>query len=139
VKLCIVEHDEVLSAALQTQLREAGHAVAVAYNNNAGLDRLGTDILDVLIIGQTCAVIGGKSVIPWIRKLYPDLWIVVLSTIGKTEEPQLSAKVLELGADGCLNQAFSKAELLTLLDEIAAKRQSRTAPRWLHSGGRDND
>lgn len=123
MKLCIVEHDEALIASLQAQLREAGHAVAVAYNNNAGLHRLGTDIFDALFIGQTCAVIGSTSVIPWIRKLYPDLWIVVLSQISKAAELELSAEVRELGADRWLNQPFSEAELRPLLLEIAAKRR----------------
>jgi CheY-like chemotaxis protein len=123
VKLCIVGHDEALIASLQAQLREAGHAVAVAYNNNAGLHRLGADIFDALFVGQTCAVIGSTSVIPWIRKLYPDLWIVVLCKISKAAELELSAEVQELGADRCLNQPFSEAELQALLLEIAAKRR----------------
>lgn len=117
--ICIVERDEYLHEELALAVRGAGHEVASAYNSTAAIHLLGTERFDLLMIGLSSSLLGGYSGVPMIRKLYPELAIVVLTdaaTSGRNGEEALKHAS---GANEVLAHPVTLEDVLALLERKA--------------------
>lgn len=117
--VCIVERDEYLHEQLALAIRGAGHDVASAYNSTAAIHLLGAERCDLLLIGLSSSLIGGYSGVPMIRKLYPDLAIVVL-TDAATSTPGSDDPIKHAsGANEVLAHPITEAAVLSVLERKA--------------------
>lgn len=117
--ICIVERDEHLHEQVALAVRAAGHHVASAYNSTAAIHLLGAERFDLLLIGLASSLIGGYSGIPMIRKLYPDLAIVVIAEADSLMQTPSGPAQHTLGADDVLAQPITQAALLSVLERKA--------------------
>jgi len=118
--VCIVERDEQLHEMVALTARAAGHKTASAYNSTAAIHLLGAARFDLLLIGLSSSLIGGYSGIPMIRKLYPDLAIVVMAdTSNLMQASETTSQHTTLGADEVLAHPITPAALLSMLERKA--------------------
>lgn len=110
MRVCVIEDDESENRILCCALEEAGHKVALAYNMNAGLHRLGTDIFHALLLGWPALRASEPGVIGWIKQVYPGLRILIVA--GRADEDAARRRVEGLGADGVLIRPFDQRQLI---------------------------
>ncbi len=126
--VCVVLRDEVVHESLVQDIRACGHEVASAYNPTAALHRLGTEVFDVLVIGLSAANLNGASVIPWIRKLYPNLSIIVIATAAELVAPASGPRLHDLGVDEVLVGPTCRLQIEEALRRTRERPQENRAP-----------
>lgn len=119
-QLLIAEDDELLRDALQTQLTQAGHAVAVAEDGQVALDMMTRSAYDALVLDLGLPKIDGLEVLRRLRERLPALPVLVLTARDGVEDRVAG---LNAGADDYLTKPFSREELLARLQAIL--RRSR--------------
>lgn len=77
-RVCLAVADESVSYELLESLVRLGHQTATAYNAPSLLHRLGSERFDILLLGFSCALIGGQSVAPFLRATYADMRVLVI-------------------------------------------------------------
>lgn len=78
------------------------------------------DPVDILVTDLLMPTLNGTELIPFIKKLYPNLAILVLSG---TEDAALIWQVIQAGADGFVTKTADKAELFQAILAVAAGRR----------------
>jgi len=119
-QLLIAEDDELLRDALQTQLTQAGHAVAVAADGQVALDMMTRSAYDALVLDLGLPKVDGLEVLRRLRERMPALPVLVLTARDGVEDRVAG---LNAGADDYLTKPFSREELLARLQAIL--RRSR--------------
>ena len=119
-QLLIAEDDELLRDALQTQLTQAGHAVAVAEDGQVALDMMTRSAYDALVLDLGLPKVNGLEVLRRLRERLPALPVLVLTARDGVEDRVAG---LNAGADDYLTKPFSREELLARLQAIL--RRSR--------------
>ena len=119
-QLLIAEDDELLRDALQTQLTQAGHAVAVAEDGQVALDMMARTTYDALVLDLGLPKVDGLEVLRRLRVQLPALPVLVLTARDGVEDRVAG---LNAGADDYLTKPFSREELLARLQAIL--RRSR--------------
>jgi len=119
-QLLIAEDDELLRDALQTQLTQAGHAVAVAEDGQVALDMMTHSAYDALVLDLGLPKVDGLEVLRRLRERLPALPVLVLTARDGVEDRVAG---LNAGADDYLTKPFSREELLARLQAIL--RRSR--------------
>ena len=119
-QLLIAEDDELLLDALQTQLTQAGHAVAVAADGQVALDMMTRSAYDALVLDLGLPKVDGLEVLRRLRERLPALPVLVLTARDGVEDRVAG---LNAGADDYLTKPFSREELLARLQAIL--RRSR--------------
>ncbi len=119
-QLLIAEDDELLRDALQTQLTQAGHAVAVAEDGQVALDMMTRSAYDALVLDLGLPKVDGLEVLRRLRERLPALPVLVLTARDGVEDRVAG---LNAGADDYLTKPFSREELLARLQAIL--RRSR--------------
>lgn len=119
-QLLIAEDDELLRDALQTQLTQAGHAVAVAEDGQMALDMMTHSAYDALVLDLGLPKVDGLEVLRRLRERLPALPVLVLTARDGVEDRVAG---LNAGADDYLTKPFSREELLARLQAIL--RRSR--------------
>lgn len=119
-QLLIAEDDELLRDALQTQLTQAGHAVAVAEDGQVALDMMTRSAYDALVLDLGLPKVDGLEVLRRLRERMPALPVLVLTARDGVEDRVAG---LNAGADDYLTKPFSREELLARLQAIL--RRSR--------------
>ena len=120
MRVCVVERDEAFNQIQCQELANAGHRVATAYNANAGLHRLGTDVFDALVLGISASHTSGNSITAWIRQVYPELKIIIVPSVPELMLSSARERLSELGADALLLRPFDGAQLIETLQSAVA-------------------
>jgi two-component system NtrC family response regulator len=105
-------------------LESQGYEVVLATNGHAGIDearrrRFGFTVVDLFLTDIT-----GFQVITSIRKVQPEMPIVLITAHGT---PNVFAQAKKLGAVGALAKPFSPAEILKLIDANINRPATDTA------------
>jgi len=129
-RVLLIEDDSRLAAMVSEYLGEAGYRVTTAASGASGLERLGSEPYDALVLDLSLPDMDGLEVC---RRLRPrwDLPVLMLTARGDTMDRVVG---LELGADDYLPKPFEPRELLARLKAILRRGSTKTGRRLLRFG-----
>jgi DNA-binding response OmpR family regulator len=131
MRILVVEDEPLLADAVAEWLRGDAHAVDLAYDGGAALERIGVNDYDVVVLDRDLPVVHGDQVCRALVEGDSPARVLMLTAAGEVDERVAG---LSLGADDYLPKPFSFAELAARV--VALGRRSRpAAPPILQRAG----
>ena len=109
MKILLIEDDPGLLAQLQNLLREQRYLVETAAKGEDALDKIFTEIYDLIILDIMLPEVDGLTILQEMRQAKIITPVLLLTAKGSIED---RVKGLDYGADDYLAKPFSIAELL---------------------------
>ncbi|MFF9274209.1 response regulator transcription factor [Streptomyces griseosporeus] len=135
-RILVVEDDEKQARLVRIYLEREGHAVQVAADGRAALERARAGRPDLLVLDVMLPVVDGLDVCRILRA-ESDVPILLL-TARSTEEDLLLG--LDLGADDYLTKPYSPRELTARVRALLRRsRKAATGPEVLRVGDLEVD
>jgi two-component system phosphate regulon response regulator OmpR len=129
-RVLLIEDDSRLAAMVSEYLGAAGYRVTTAASGAGGLERLGKEPYDALVLDLTLPDMDGLEVCRRLRAR-SDLPVLMLTARGDTMDRVVG---LELGADDYLAKPFEPRELLARLKAILRRGSYKTGRRLFRFG-----
>ena len=120
-RVLLIEDDSRLAAMVSEYLGEAGYRVTTAASGASGLERLGSEPYDALVLDLTLPDMDGLEVCRRLRARW-NLPVLMLTARGETMDRVVG---LEIGADDYLPKPFEPRELLARLRAILRRGTSK--------------
>ena len=120
--MLVVEDERLLADAVAEWLREDAHAVDVAYDGDAALERLGVNDYDVVVLDRDLPIVHGDEVCRSLVALASNARVLMLTAAAEVGDRVAG---LSLGADDYLPKPFAFPELGARV--LALGRRSRPA------------
>jgi DNA-binding response OmpR family regulator len=131
VRILVVEDEPLLADAVAEWLRGDAHAVDVAYDGGAALERIGVHDYDVVILDRDLPVVHGDEVCRAITEADTSIRVLMLTAAADVDDRVAG---LALGADDYLPKPFAFPELAARV--MALGRRARpAAPPVLQRAG----
>ena len=130
-RILLIEDDSRLAAMVSEYLGGAGYRVATAASGAHGLERLGKEPYDALVLDLSLPDMDGLEVCRRLRARW-DLPVLMLTARGDAMDRIVG---LEIGADDYLPKPFEPRELLARLKAVL-RRANRQAKESLLRFGR---
>ncbi len=111
-KILIIEDEEILVDLLQKKLAQVGYEVSVAKNGVEGMEEVGKEIPDLILLDIIMPKMGGFEVMKELQKneKFSNIPIIIISNSGQPVELDLAQK---LGAkDWLIKTDFDPQEVL---------------------------
>ena len=113
--ILIVDDEPTMLRYLRTLLEVEGYRVETATHGQEALQRLQqTPTPDLLLLDVLMPVLDGLQTLEQVRKLHPNLKVVMLSCVSDTRKV---VQAIRLGAHDYLTKPFQKADLDALIDQ----------------------
>lgn len=119
--LLLIEDDDGIRLSLQLALEDEGHRVVAVPSAERGLDRVGAETFDAVLVDLTLPGMDGYDLIRAVRRT-SDVPVVVVSARDDTHD---IVAALEAGADDYVVKPVAVKELAARLR--ALRRRARTA------------
>jgi DNA-binding response OmpR family regulator len=131
VRILVVEDEPLLADAVAEWLRGDAHAVDVAYDGGAALERIGVHDYDVVVLDRDLPVVHGDDVCRAITEADTSIRVLMLTAAADIDDRVAG---LALGADDYLPKPFAFPELAARV--VALGRRARpAAPPILQRAG----
>lgn len=119
VKILIIEDDVRIATLVQQGLEEQGHLTAIAYDGLTGKKLALQDDYDLVISDIVLPGLNGIEVCSDIRRIKPDLPIILLTALGTTDD---KVDGFDAGADDYLVKPFDFRELLVRIRAVMNRK-----------------
>ncbi|GGV54093.1 transcriptional regulatory protein CutR [Streptomyces longisporoflavus] len=131
MRVLVVEDEPMLADAISEWLREEAHAVDVAYDGAAAVERAGVNDYDVVVLDRDLPVLHGDEVC---RELVasPSAARILMLTAAADVTDRVHG--LRIGADDYLTKPFAFPELAARVQALG-RRSRPAAPPVLHRAG----
>ncbi len=126
----LVDDDNDLATAVERRLKKRGYYVLHACSGHAGLDCVGRQNFDIMLLDLMLPDMPGERLLDHVRE-YSNLPVIVISAKSQIDD---RIELLRLGADDYLTKPFSLEELSMRVEAVL--RRSRVA-RSMPSTGRN--
>lgn len=107
--ILIVEDDEAVRTYIHDVLLENGFSVSVAVDGIEAINHVKKNQPDVIILDLGLPKMGGETVCKEVKKLYPDIQIIILTAQDTTPDV---VRGLNMGADDYMVKPFEVEEVL---------------------------
>jgi DNA-binding response OmpR family regulator len=107
--ILVVDDDQELRENIREILDDAGFAVTVAASGEEALDCLERQPFDVILLDLIMPGLGGKEVLPLIKRLSPPVKVIMITAFATIEN---AVSAMRKGADDYLTKPFKVDELL---------------------------
>jgi DNA-binding response OmpR family regulator len=107
--ILVVDDDQELRENIREILDDAGFAVTVAASGEEALDSLERQAFDVILLDLIMPGLGGKEVLPLIKRLSPPVKVIMITAFATIEN---AVSAMRKGADDYLTKPFKVDELL---------------------------
>lgn len=124
-RICVIDDDVFVLEAMALGLRDGGFHVLAAPGAAAGLDIARREGMDAIVTDLNMPGTSGAQLIVEARALWPDLPIIAISGASVIDGRSVADVARELGANALLPKPFRVFELVKLLNELLAARQSK--------------
>jgi len=114
-KLLVAEDEKTQRDLLKGFLEKEGFSVEAVANGREVLQRLQGDFFDIVLVDYKMPELNGLQTLREIRKLYPDLPVVMMTAYGTVETAVASMKE---GALDYLTKPIDLDELLLMLQKV---------------------
>jgi two-component system NtrC family response regulator len=123
VKILVIDDDESLRRVLEYNLAQEGYAVLTAASGEQGLDLLKKEGADLVVTDVRMAGMDGLQVLEGVRKLDPNIQVIILTAFGTIE---MAVEAMKAGAFHYISKPFNRDELkLTLRKALQLKDLER--------------
>jgi DNA-binding response OmpR family regulator len=130
-RILLIEDDPRLAGLVTEYLGEAGFVVSTAATGHAGLDRIGRELYDAVVLDLMLPDIDGLEVCRQLRASSSEVPVLMLTARGDTMDRVVG---LEIGADDYMPKPFEPRELLARLRAILRRRPSARGSDVLRFG-----
>ena len=130
-RILLIEDDPRLAGLVTEYLGEAGIVVSTAATGRAGLDRIGHEPYDAVVLDLMLPDIDGLEVCRQLRASSSEVPVLMLTARGDTMDRVVG---LEIGADDYMPKPFEPRELLARLRAILRRRPSARGSDVLRFG-----
>ena len=121
-KILIVEDEPNMRMGLKDNLEFEGYIVDVAVDGEEGLNKIKSELYNLVILDVMLPKISGFDVCKTVRKDGIQTPIILLTAKGEEIDKVLG---LELGADDYVTKPFSLRELLARIKAILRRGENR--------------
>jgi len=118
MNILVIEDDAETAEFLSESLREAGHAVTVAFDGADGLVQAMKRGHDVLIVDRMLPSLDGLTLVKTLRGAGVNVPTLFLTAVSNLEDRVAG---LNAGADDYLSKPFALSELLARVDAVARR------------------
>ena len=122
VRILIIEDDKEMRSLLEDILDEEGFETESVSNGSEGLQELAKEPFDLVITDIRMPGLTGLDILPGIKKLHPDAFIIVITAFGSE---QVRRKSLHRGAAPYLEKPIHINRLKTLIQEMVSIKEKR--------------
>jgi two-component system OmpR family response regulator len=131
MRALIIEDDQTIADFVARGLREAGFAVDVAADGDAGLELASTEPYDAAIVDLMLPKRDGLSVIDELRRRGRSTPVLILSARRTVDD---RVRGLQAGGDDYLTKPFAFAELLARVQALVRRATRSPEPATLTVG-----
>jgi CheY-like chemotaxis protein len=138
--ILVIDDDRTVLATIKVLLERAAHTVETVDNGPAGLELLGTQDFDLLIVDIFMPGMDGFETMKLVHQSRPEMPVIVISGFGLTSErrPDFLHMATRLGAVSSLHKPFQPLELMTavnrsLSNSVTALAPTKTVPGVIRS------
>jgi DNA-binding NtrC family response regulator len=128
--ILIIDDEPYLPHQFARYLRKHGYEVYTASDGEAGLQELSSNTIDLVLLDLRLPKLSGLEVLTQLRKLDPELPVVMLTAYG---DVQTAVAAMKIGASDYLLKGFDLDELLLVvkraLETSAMSRELRQLRR----------
>ncbi|MDX6355486.1 MAG: hypothetical protein QOF98_2389 [Streptomyces sp.] len=128
MRVLVVEDEPVLAEAVGRWLRRDAHAVDIAHDGAAALERVGVHDYDVVVLDRDLPIVHGDDVCRELRALVASgatTRVLMLTAAGQVTDRVTG---LSLGADDYLTKPFAFAELAARVTALGRRARPATPP-----------
>lgn len=119
MKVLLIEDEKTLAYEIEAFLKKAFYICDLAYNAQKGLEMLGLNPYDFILLDLGLPDLDGLKVLEQAKKLNPDAAYIILTARGNIEDRIIG---LDLGADDYLPKPFSLLELQSRMQAISRRK-----------------
>ena len=120
VRILIIEDDEEMRALLRDSLVEDGIEFDSAENGSEAIQKLVEEPFDLVITDIRMPGLTGLDILPWIKRLQPETFVVVITAFGSEE---VRRKSFDRGAMAYLEKPINMDRLKTLIQEMVSTKE----------------
>ncbi len=111
-RVLVIEDQRLVRQYLETCLQRAGYEVFVAADGHAGIERLKTDAVDLVLTDLKMPIQDGFDVLRYVQESQRPVPVVLMTAYGS---PAVEQEALRLGAFAYLSKPFTLAQLEQIL------------------------
>lgn len=130
MKILIIEDDREISTLIKQTLSSKSFIVECAFDGKEGIKMATRNSYSIIILDLSLPIINGDEVIRKIKKIKPNLPIIITSVHGELKNKK---QAFLLGADDYITKPFLLEEL-TLRIEALLKRPIKINKKYLRLG-----
>ena len=119
MKILLIEDEKTLAYEVEAFLKKAFYICDLAHSARKGLEMLGVNPYDFVLLDLGLPDLDGLKVLKEIKKLNPEAACIILTARGNIEDRIIG---LDLGADDYLPKPFSLLELQSRMQAIARRK-----------------
>ncbi len=112
--ILVVDDDPMIRDVLRTLLEQLGHLVVTAGGGREGIERLGIELPELLLLDLHMPDLDGLQTLERIRQRWPTLPVVLVSG---TVADQLLQRARQLGIAAILAKPFTREDLVAVVEE----------------------
>ncbi len=119
-RILVIDDEDDIRLTVRLTLESMGHDVSEATNGNEGLERFIAEKNDMVITDILMPDKEGMETIIELKKIRPDLKIIVMSGGGRINAAHVLETAKRLGANIALKKPFSIAQLSSAVESCLA-------------------
>jgi len=123
--ILVADDDEDLCANIQQILSDKGYRVRVVYDGNAAVVEAEKNNFDIMLLDMKLPALNGLETYLAIREFRPNVVAVVI-TGYRLETDELVQRALQESVYTCLEKPIDMGNLVSLLEQIKAQKNSGT-------------
>jgi DNA-binding response OmpR family regulator len=131
MRILVVEDEPLLADTVAEGLRRDAHAVDVAYDGGAALERIDVNDYDVVVLDRDLPVVHGDEVCRLISSGGRDTRVLMLTAASGIDD---RVNGLSLGADDYLPKPFAFRELAARVAALGRRSRPATPPVLRRAG-----
>jgi DNA-binding response OmpR family regulator len=131
MRILVVEDEHLLAEAIAEWLRDESHAVDVALDGDAALERLGVNDYDVVVLDRDLPVVHGDDVCRAVVDSDSEARVLMLTAAAEVGDRVAG---LSLGADDYLPKPFAFVELAARVQALGRRARPAAPPVLRRSG-----
>ena len=131
MRVLVVEDEPMLAEAIAEWLREEAHAVDVALDGAAAMERLGVHDYDVVVLDRDLPVVHGDDVCRSLVESAAPTRVLMLTAAAEVTD---RVDGLRLGADDYLTKPFAFPELAARIHSLGRRCRPAAPPVLRRSG-----
>ncbi|MCH7401198.1 response regulator transcription factor [Belliella kenyensis] len=108
--IVLIEDDELILKMTEFKLKQAGFKIYIAKDGDSGIRAIRQHVPDLVITDIMLPYKSGLEVTHLSKKEFPDIPIIILSSLG--DEENAVDKAFSLGADDFISKPFNPNELV---------------------------